>query len=123
MPIRWTISHDKRLVASTAGGIVTLADIEAYFDAVAVADALPYAKLFDARDMDPRLTDDDVMKLGARMSAYVSNWPAGPAAYVITTRIVREFLDRFLNLTDAPRLVKVFSTLDEAEQWLDAQQS
>jgi hypothetical protein len=123
MPIRWTISHEKRLVVSIADGVVCLKDVEAYFDAIAVADALPYAKLFDATTMDPRLTNEDVMALGARMSAYVAVWPGGPAAYVATSPVAREFIGRFLNLTRAERAVKIFQTLDEARQWLDTRPS
>ena len=36
-----------------------------------VAGAQPYAKLLDASDMEARLSDADVMVIGARMSAYV----------------------------------------------------
>ena len=52
MPIRWTISREERLVVATTEGVVTLKDIEAYLDALVVADAMPYAKLFDASDID-----------------------------------------------------------------------
>ena len=63
MPIRWTISHEERLVVATTQGVVTLKDIEAYLDALVVADAAPYAKLFDASDVDLQATDHDVMML------------------------------------------------------------
>ena len=53
MPIRWTISREERLVVATTEGVVTLKDVEAYLDALVVADAMPYAKLFDASDIDP----------------------------------------------------------------------
>src|SRR5216684_5060291 len=36
MPIRWTISHEERLVVATTEGAVTLKDIEAYLDALVV---------------------------------------------------------------------------------------
>ena len=123
MPMRWTISHDERLVMVIADGPVTLLEIEAYFDAIIVADAQPYAKLLDASGMEPRLSDADVMAIGARMSAYVKDqkWPAGPAAFVVTSRINREFIKRFINLTASPRQAKIFQTVDEARRWLDEQ--
>ncbi|GEP52919.1 hypothetical protein [Reyranella soli] len=125
MPMRWTISHDERLVLATAEGPLGLLEIEAYFDALIVAGAQPYAKLFDGRSMDVRLTDDDVMAVGARMSAYVKDqqWTGGPAAFVVTTRANREFVKRFINLTASPRQAKIFQTLDEARAWLDEQKS
>jgi hypothetical protein len=121
MPIRWTISHEERLVVATTEGVVTLKDIEAYLDALVVADAAPYAKLFDASDLDLQATDHDVMMLGARMRAYAATWPGGPLAFVVTTSLAREFVDRFLNLAAAPRPVNIFRTADEARRWLDAQ--
>jgi hypothetical protein len=121
MPIRWTISDEERLVVATTEGVVTLKDIEAYLDALIVAEAMPYAKLFDATDVDPQATDHDVMMLGARMRAYVATWPAGPLAFVVTTRVARDFVDRFLNLAAAARPVNIFQTADEARRWLDAQ--
>ena len=45
MPMRWTISHDERLVTVTADGPLTLLEIEAYFDAVVLAGAQPYASV------------------------------------------------------------------------------
>lgn len=121
--MRWTISHDERLVLVTADGPVTLLEIEAYFDAVVLAGAQPYAKLFDAGSMQVRLSDADVMAIGARMSVYVKDrkWPGGPAAFVVTSRINREFVRRFINLAASPRSAKIFQTVEEARRWLDGQ--
>lgn len=123
MPMHWTISHDERLVMVTAEGPVTLLEIEAYFDALILADAQPYAKLLDATTMEAQLSDADVMAIGARMSAYVRDqkWEGGPAAFVATTRLNREFIKRFINLTASPRQAKIFQTVDEARRWLDGQ--
>lgn len=123
MPIRWAISHEKRLVVAATEGIVTLKDVEAYLDAIVVADAMPYAKLFDASDVDPRASDDDVMALGARMRAYVATLPGGPLAFVVKTPVAREFVERYLNLTAATRPVGIFQTDGEARRWLDARHS
>jgi hypothetical protein len=121
--MHWTFSHDERLVLVTAEGALTLSDIEAYFDTLIVAGAQPYAKLFDGRTMEVRLTDNDVMAVGARMSAYVreQNWTGGPAAFVVTTRTNREFVKRFINLTASPREARIFQTVEEARAWLDEQ--
>ena len=121
--MRWTISHDERLVLVTAEGPVTLLEIEDYFDALIVAGAQPYAKLLDGRSMEVHLSDDDMMAIGARMSAYVKDqkWPGGPAAFVVTTRANREFIRRFINLAASPRRAKIFQAVDEARRWLDEQ--
>ena len=47
--------------------------------------------------------------------------PGGPLAFVVTTRLAREFIDRYLNLAAAPRPVSIFQTAEEARRWLDAQ--
>jgi hypothetical protein len=120
MPIRWTISHEQRLVVAKTQGVVTLKDVEAYLDAVVVSDAMPYAKLFDASDIDPQASDDDVMALGARARAYGAML-GGPLAFVVKTDLARGFVDRYLNLTAASRPVSIFQTVEEARERLDAQ--
>ena len=123
MPMRWTISHDERLVMVTADGPITLLEIEAYFDALVLAGAQAYGKLLDGTTMEARLSDADVMAIGARMSAYVKDqkWSGGPAAFVVTTRANREFIKRFINLAASPRQAKIFQTVDEARRWIDGQ--
>jgi hypothetical protein len=63
------------------------------------------------------------MAIGARMSAYVKDqkWEGGPAAFVVTTRINREFIKRFINLSASPRQAKIFQTVEAARRWLDGQ--
>ena len=119
MPITWKILADKRLVDARADGPVTLQDIVNYLDAVVVADAQPYAKLFDAGTMELNLTDDEIMLLGARMSAYSSAFAeAGPLAFVASTLAVEGFAKRFLNVSSVRRPAKLFKTVEQARAWL-----
>ena len=48
MPLRWQIDHQKKFVHIVAEGPVTIEQMEEHFDAIAVAEAMGYAKLFDA---------------------------------------------------------------------------
>ncbi len=124
MPIAWKILPDERMVLARADGAVTLKDIQDYLDAVVVADAQPYAKLFDAGAMELKLTDDEVMLLGARMSAYSSAFDtAGPLAFVATTLAVEGFAKRFLNVASVQRPSKIFKTAEDAKAWLLARNS
>jgi hypothetical protein len=125
LPITWKISADERLVQARADGPVTLKDIENYLDAVVMADAQPYAKLFDASTMVLRLSDDELMLLGARMSAYGSAFAAaGPLAFVATTLAVQGFAKRFLNVASSvQRPSKLCKTVDEAKAWLQSRNS
>ena len=123
MPLKWTISHEERLVTATGEGFVPLEEIEEYYDALIVNNALSYGRLFDCSRLDDKsATDEEFMRLGARMRAYVAeDFKFGPMAYVITSPAVLAILRRNLNLAPADRPVKVFSTVERARRWLDQQ--
>ena len=82
MPLKWEIFHDQKLVHIIAEGRVTVPEMEEHFDALAVADVLQYGKLFDATTADPVYSDEDVMALGARLSAYTATLNSGPLAVI-----------------------------------------
>src|SRR5581483_2946342 len=89
-----------------------------YFDAVTINDAASYAKLFDAREMDPQLSDDDVMVLGARVSAYAAFDPRGAVAAVAVTVEARDAVRRYMNFAGAKRPMRLFATVEDARAWL-----
>ena len=102
-----------------ADGPVTLQDVFDYLDAVVVGNAQPYAKLFDSGTMEMRLSDDEVMALDARMSAYSGAFAeAGPLAFVATTLANESFARRFLNVSSVRRPAKLFRTVEQARAWL-----
>ena len=121
MPVRWTIAHAERLVTVRAEGPVALKAIEAYFDDLVVSNAMPYRKLFDARGVEPQLSDADMMLLGARVSAYAAMDPRGPIAVVVNSDAAFAVVSRFANLGNARRSLKIFEAIDEARLWLDLQ--
>ena len=82
MPLKWEIFHDQKLVHVIAEGRVTLPEMEEHFDALAVADVLQYGKLFDAAKADPIYSDEDVLAMGARLSAYAATLKSGPLAVI-----------------------------------------
>lgn len=82
MPLRWEILHPQKLIHIVAEGPVTLKEMEEHFDALVVANVLAYAKLFDATNAQPVYGDDDVLAMGARLSAYTATMPSGPLAVV-----------------------------------------
>lgn len=118
MPVDFKFDHENRLVIATAHGHVVLQEILDYFDAVTINDAASYAKLFDAREMDPQLSDDDVMVLGARVSAYAAYDPRGAVAAVATTIEARDMVRRYMNFTGAKRSMQLFATVEDARAWL-----
>jgi hypothetical protein len=120
VPVDFQIDRENQFVTVTMQGVVVLQEILDYFDALVVEDAMRYPKLIDTRQADPQLSDDDVMVLGARVSAYAAYDPRGPIAAVVAGRQTTEFLRRFMNLGGADRPMQIFTTVDEARTWLKA---
>ncbi|HTR86904.1 MAG TPA: hypothetical protein VMI56_20655 [Reyranella sp.] len=118
MPIFYQIDTARQIVEARGEGVVLMQDIVDYLDAVVVQGALPYPKLIDARGTDFSLSDDDMMALGARVSAYAHFGPRGPIAMVVDTMAGQEFSRRFANLGGARRPIKIFRSIDDARTWL-----
>ena len=118
MPLTWEIFHDRKLVHIVAKGRVTLPEMEAHFDALAAADVLQYGKLFDASEADPIYTDQDVLAMGARLSAYTATLKSGPLAVIGLSEKARSAFRRFVNISPAKRPARLFKTEAEARAWL-----
>jgi len=118
MPLRWEILHPQKLVHIVAEGPVTLKEMEDHFDAIFIADAMPYAKLFDATHAEPIYSDEDVMTMGARLSAYTSAVDSGPLAVIGLSDHVEMTFRRFVNVSPSKRPAALFKTEAEARAWL-----
>ena len=118
--MQFKIDHEKRYVEVRGLGDVGLQDILEYFDALVVDAGMPYRKMIDMRGVTPRLSDDDMMTLGARVSAYAHLEPRGPIAVVSTAPESDIFIRRFMNLGGAKRPMRLFNSLDAARNWLDS---
>jgi hypothetical protein len=118
VPVDFDIDHQKRFVHARAHGTVVLQEILDYFDAVTIEGAASYPKLFDAREMVPQLSDDDVMVLGARVSAYAVFDPRGAVAAVAVTQDSRDGVRRYMNFAGADRPMRLFDSVDDARLWL-----
>jgi hypothetical protein len=121
MPLRWEILHAQKLVHIVAEGAVTREELEKHFDAIVVAEAMSYAKLFDASRAEPVYGDDDVLLMGARLSAYTATLTAGPLAVVGLSDDVETAFRRFINMSPSKRPAAMFKTETEARVWLAAQ--
>ncbi len=118
MPLKWKIDHAERLVTVTAQGEVTVEQTEKYLDAVVVADAMPYAKLVDCAAMVTHASDDDMMRLAARIRAYAGVMPGGPLCFVVATPEMLDYTRRYINLGQADRPTEICKTVAEAKAWL-----
>jgi hypothetical protein len=118
VPLQINIDRDKRLVHTAADGVILLPDILAYLDKVAAEGCMPFGKLFDATGARFELSDDDMMVLGARVSAYAAMDPRGPIALVVGSDADNVLGQRFANLGGAQRPIRLFRTMDPARTWL-----
>jgi hypothetical protein len=119
MPLRWKIDHDRKFVDIVVeDGPLTLADMETHFDALAIENAMGYAKLFDATYFQPVYSDGDVMAMGARLSAYTATLETGPLAVVGKGMPIEVAFRRFINVSPSERPARLFATLSEARAWL-----
>ena len=104
-------------------GIVSPQDMNAYLDAVVVADAMPYRKIFDLSGGSLDYSDADMMALGARIQAYAQQpgQPMGPLAIVASTPQAYEQAQMFATLAEAKRPIRIFREQHLARKWLDEQ--
>jgi hypothetical protein len=121
MPLTFKIDHEKHFVDVHTEGLVTLDDILVYYEALVVQEAMAYPKLFDASDCDLRLSDDDLMTLGAWVSAFAQHDPRGPIAILATTDETENTMRRYMNLGGAKRPVKMFRSKTRAMKWLSGE--
>lgn len=119
MPVQWTISKPHRLVIAVARDELRLRDIEQYLDGVAIAEVLPYRKIFDMTHATVMLSDTDMMALGARIRAYLQVSKLGPLAIVAVTDHAYQQASLFEVLAEGDRPVKIFRELHQARDWLD----
>lgn len=119
MLVQWTISKPHQLVIAVARDELRLADVEEYLDGVAVADALPYRKIFDTTNASMMLSDADMMVLGARIRAYLKMGKLGPLAIVAVSEHAYQQARLFEVLAEGDRPVKIFRELHLAREWLD----
>ena len=120
MPLRWKVLHDQKLVHIVAEGAITRKDLEDHFDVMVVEEVLEYGKLFDARQAEPVYSDEDVLALGARLSAYTATMKSGPLAVIGGGDAMEGAFRRFVNISPSRRPARLFTSEADARAWLKA---
>ena len=121
MSLSWTIDDSRRTVDVVAEGEVTLADANAFFDAMERAKALPYNKLLDGARGYAAMDEQELMAVAARVRNLHSLGVMGALAIVIT-REQSQRLARVLGAAAvADRPIRVFDDVRQARRWRDAQ--
>ena len=99
MPLRWEILHPQKFIHIVAEGPVTLKEMEDHFDAIAV--------------------ENDVLMMGARLSAYTATLESGPLAVVGRGVELETAFRRFVNISPSNRPAALFKTEAQARAWLE----
>lgn len=118
MPISIDVDHEARIVRTVATGQVTFADTWGYHEMLVLENALSYAKLMDATEATFVHDDEEIMRLGARVSAYADVMNRGPVAVVVHDETQRDMIRRYFNLTGGAFPTALFETELEARRWL-----
>jgi hypothetical protein len=119
MPVKWSISHENRMVLATADGEASLEDLEQYIVEMAAAGGLPYRKLFDMTYIEPgtfRLAE--LRAFSRKVLALAKEGPIGPIAIVVGSDLEQEMAELF-GQADAGRPLAVFRDVSKAREWLE----
>jgi len=121
MPITYTISREDRLIKSYATGVVGVADLHPFLDALAAdPDLVPGVRwLHDAREAEPDITILQLAELANRVLR-LTKLGLGRIAVVAQSRATYRMAKTFSVLARALGIeVEVFTDLPAAEAWLD----
>jgi hypothetical protein len=119
MPAFYKIVKDRRLVLSTASGVLTLEDALAHQDQIlADADFDPrYSQLLDFTHITKiELSTTDVHKLAERAVF----WPTSCRAILVTTDLGHGLARLFKMLREnaGEKGIRIFRNLDDALEWI-----
>jgi hypothetical protein len=119
MPVKWSISHEDRIVLASAEGEASIEDLEQYLTAMAAAGGLPYRKLFDTTYIAPgTLRLAELRAFSRKVLALAKDGPIGPIAIVVGSELEQELAELF-GRADAGRPLAIFSNVATAREWLD----
>ena len=121
MPIHYERDISRRRIVATSVGPVALSDILGVIDRQAGEGAWSYGVLYDTRASDHVPTAADVHLLVKHVGILTTkHGPRGPVALVVRDSALHKMARRYASLSELTALdVSVFTTLDEAERWLD----
>lgn len=122
MAFHWKIDSQEKLITVVAEGDVTRAEVDAFLDVLEGTECFSYRKLFDGTTADTRMPPEEILALGVRMrAAHIQDRTLGALAAVVPDDKV-ELVSRVLGmLAAAKRPMRVFSSLQPAQEWLQRQ--
>jgi hypothetical protein len=119
MPVKWSISHEDRIVLASAEGEASVEDLDQYFSAMAAAGGMPYRKLFDLTYVvSGGLRLAELRAFSKQVIGLAKEGPIGPIAIVVGSELEQELAEVF-GKVDAGRPLAIFSDVAAAREWLD----
>jgi hypothetical protein len=120
MPIRFTYDQQRKILFTTAEGLVSFEDIEKHLDQETAEKALGYPELVDASAAWTNLPSEEVRQIVLRLQAMRRTVQLGPTAIVTTNDMffgMARMAAILCELQGGPN-VGVFRTFDEGLDWL-----
>jgi hypothetical protein len=118
MPLRWTISPLEHIVVCVFEGVVTLADIVAYFAALEAAGASHYRKILDATRGECSLSAEELGRLAAQTKSSGARRTPGPVAVVTGVSRNDTIVTNLRAMTPNDRRLRMFPNIHDARRWL-----
>jgi len=107
---------------ATSVGAVTLGEALAIMDRQAAEGAWSYGVLYDMRASKYVPTAEDLIVMTTRVGMLTTKYgPRGPVALVVGDSALQKMARRYASLGELTALdARVFTTIEEAEVWLDS---
>jgi CheY-like chemotaxis protein len=121
--LRLEVDHGKPLVQVEVSGRVVASEVFEHINQLELENALAYPKLVDARRMQVGFSAEEVMQFAAAIAGLGGVEILGPLAVVATSDEATAMARRYIHLTASQRPAKLFSSINKAQKWLNAQQS
>ena len=120
MSLDWSIDHGRRLVTATLHRSTTEEEMYRFLGEVIAEGAMPYGKMFDASAATQWITPSRIGPIAATARLYdrMRLGPVGPLAIVVSGERATARAREFAEMSDASRVVRIFSSRDEAQAWL-----
>ena len=120
MALKWSISHDNRLVVfELTQQRVVAEEIQGAMVAMMAEGALPYRKLIDARFAPHDPTADLIRWLSNVTTLAARNVTLGPVAFVSGLDSAADIIEHFNHKMDIDLPVSIFPDIESAMRWLD----
>lgn len=119
MPVHYVVEGERKLVLTTASGILSREEILEHLQAKAKGGLLSSPELFDLRDVTLDLSVADLQMIAEQVRRAMQGNQAGRIAVVTNNSFIAGIAGTYKELTaedDAP--LEVFQHVEDAREWL-----